>query len=138
VPSSATFEIWAGADDTYIYKNSAGYPPSGSVIRAGTLATAPPEKSNFVTATPYEVACAYLEWDTSSFPNDATITEHVYPGGAGTSLYVTSVQLILPRAWHTGFYHRVGVSLGYFPPAVRFAPPRSPKSSSTADPAAGA
>jgi hypothetical protein len=74
VPSSATFEIWAGADDTYIYKNSAGYPPSGSVIRAGTLATAPPEKSNFVTATPYEVACAYLEWDTSSFPNDATIT----------------------------------------------------------------
>src|SRR5215204_2525625 len=44
------------------------------------------------------------------------------PGGVGTS-----GKAQFPRARRTGFYHRVGVSLVYFSPALRFATSRSPK-----------
>ena len=43
------------------------------------------------------------------------------PGGAGTLCEALSHP---SRARHTGFSHRVGVSLVYFPPALRSAPPR--------------
>ena len=54
----------------------------------------------------------------------ASVVRPYYPGGAGTP--DPKAQLQLSRVRRTGFSHRVGVSLVYLAPTLRFAPLQTP------------
>src|ERR687889_590861 len=80
-------------------------PPAGRSHHRGRSFWAPASKMPLAAhfSSPRGLHFAWL-----CIARDFRRCDYVYPWWAGTSICVTSVQLILPLARHTGFYHRVG------------------------------
>jgi glycosidase len=71
----ATFSIDAGTDDQEVLRSGLRYPPEAGTFRRQATGTTVEASKNYQGSGGYYVRNALLRWDTSSIPDNATITK---------------------------------------------------------------
>lgn len=76
---TTTFNVAAGADDAYVRAGEATYPPNANKQADSSGEWLYTARDRCTAGCPlsgqtYEIASAFMRWDTSSLPNDATVS----------------------------------------------------------------
>jgi RHS repeat-associated protein len=99
---SATFNVAASADDTYLLRTGATYPPTGTISTFSSSTSVSMEKDKSTGATPYQVRVGFIRWNTGSIPDAATINSATLRLRV-TNTFLNNPPRVLNGEWYTAW-----------------------------------